>query len=214
MIPEYRLKLHQCMVSAGLSSLRSLSISSGVSRRQIGRLQSGEAHLLSVHHALRLARSLQLSLPALLQQFSPTEEQMPPSHAPSEAIVAEYQRLKEALASARSQHLQDFQAETLNILETLLLYWPTAAFQAKQNPDKPAIQLLPLLQPLEKLLQTWGIERIGEVGQIVNYNPQMHQWVETASPPERGLSVCISHIGYRQADKLLYRAKVRLAEVP
>jgi molecular chaperone GrpE (heat shock protein) len=114
---------------------------------------------------------------------------------------------------ARSQHRQDFQTETLNILETLLLYWPTAAFQARQNPDKPAIQLLPLLQPLETLLQTWAIETIGDVEQIVSYNPQMHQWVETTSPPERGISVRVSHVGYRQGDKLLYRAKVRQVKV-
>jgi hypothetical protein len=206
---NYRLKLRQCMAATGIPSLRSLAIASSVSRRQIGRLQAGEAHLLSVHHALQLARSLQLSFPELLQRFSPVAEQMQSSPEPSDAIVAEYERLKQELASARSQHLQGFQSETLNILEPLLLQWPTAAYAAQQNPTAPAVRLLPLLQPLEKLLQTWQIEPIGAVGQTVSYDPQMHQWADPTPPPEMSVSVRISHIGYQQADKLLYRAKVR-----
>jgi hypothetical protein len=97
---DYRLKLRQCMVLADILSLRSLSTSSGVSRRQIGWVQVGEAHRLSVHDALQLARSLQLSLAVFLQQFSPVTEQMQPSVEPSEAIVAEYQRLKGAIATS------------------------------------------------------------------------------------------------------------------
>jgi transcriptional regulator with XRE-family HTH domain len=216
--PDYRLTLQQCMATVGLLSLRSLSTSSGVSRRQIGRLQAGEAHLLSVEHALQLARSLQLSLPELLQQFSSLNlgelgehlgEPVQPNLEPSEAVVAEYKRLKDELAHARSQHLQDFQAETLNILEPLLLQWPTAAYAAQQNPTAPATRLLPLLQPLEKLLQTWQIQPIGAVAQTVSYSPQVHQWTDTTPPPEPTTSVRVSHIGYQQNNKLLYRAKVR-----
>jgi transcriptional regulator with XRE-family HTH domain len=212
--PDYRRILQQCMAAAGFLSLRSLSVASGVSRRQISRLQAGEAHLLSVHHALQLARSLQLPLPELLQRLSPVvlDERRPPNLEPSAAIAAEYERLKAELASARSQHLQSFQAETLNTLETLLLQWPTAAYAAQQNPTAPAIRLLPLLQPLEKLLQAWQIEPIGAVGQTVPYEPQMHQWTGVTEPPEPSASVRISHVGYRQAGRLLYRAKVRLVE--
>ncbi len=208
---DYRLNLQQCMAAAGFPSLRSLSSASGISRRQISRLQVGEAHLLSVHHALQLARSLQLSLPELLQQFSSVElDERQPNLEPSAAIVAEYERLKAELASARSQHFQSFQAETLNTLETLLLQWPTAAYAAQQNPTAPAIRILPLLQPLEKLLQTWEIEPIGTVGQTVPYEPQIHQCTSATPPPKPGTSVRISHVGYRQAGKLLYRAKVQL----
>jgi hypothetical protein len=212
--PDYRRILQQCMAAAGFLSLRSLSVASGVSRRQISRLQVGEAHLLSVRHALQLARLLQLSLPELLQRLSPVvlDERIPPNLGPSDAIAAEYKRLKAELASARLQHLQSFQAETLNTLETLLLQWPTAAYAAQQNPTAPAIRLLPLLQPLEKLLQTWQIEPIGAVGQTVPYEPQMHQWTGTTPPPEPSASVRISHVGYKQAGKLLYRAKVRLVK--
>jgi transcriptional regulator with XRE-family HTH domain len=212
--PDYRLALQQSMAAAGLMSLRSLSVASGVSRRQIRRLQAGEAHFLSVQHALQLARSLQLSLPMLLQRFSSVkpDDRILPNLEPSDAIVAEYERLRAELSGARSQHFQSFQAETLNTLETLLLQWPTAAYAAQQNPTAPAIRLLPLLQPLEKLLQTWQIEPIGIVGQRVPYEPQMHQWTDATPSPQPNASVRISHVGYRQANKLLYRAKVRLVD--
>lgn len=191
------------MKAAGISSLRSLSQQSGVSRRQIDKLRSGETHQLSVHHVLQLARALKLSSSELLQLEAESQSPNP------EAIQAEYQRLKNELAVMRSQLRQEFQAETLNTLEPLLLQWPTAAYAAQNNPTAPAVRLLPLLKPLEQLLQSWQIEPIGTVGQVVPYTPQIHQWAGEAVPPEGNQSVQISHVGYRQGDKLLYRAKVK-----
>ena len=141
--------LHDWMKAAGISSLRSLSQQSGVSRRQIDKLRSGETHQLSVHHVLQLARALKLSSSELLQLEAESQSLNP------EAIQAEYQRLKDELAVMRSQLRQEFQAETLNTLEPLLLQWPTAAYAAQNNPTAPAVRLLPLLKPLEQLLQSW-----------------------------------------------------------
>lgn len=196
------------MQAAGISSLRSLSQLSGVSRRQIEKLRSGETHQLSVNHALQLARALKISPSELLQLEA--EPQVPNTAA----IQTEYQRLKDELGELRSQLLQEFQAETLNILEPLLLQWPTAANAAQKNPTAPAVRLLPLLKPLERLLQAWQIEPIGSVGQVVPYTPQIHQWAGETAPPESNESVQISHIGYRQGDKLLYRAKVKVLVSP
>lgn len=222
--PDYVQILRQSMTAVGLPSLRSLSENSGVSRRQVRRLQTGEAHLLSVQHAQQLARSLQISLPELIQTFSPTTLALTPESGPAETtstettstettqaettIVAEYQRLKNEMAQMRSQLFQVFQLETLNTLETLLLYWPTAAHKAKQDPTAPAVKLLPLLRPLETLLQSWAIETIGAVGETVCYNPQFHQWNAPHSPPERDAPVRITHVGYRQSHRILHRAKV------
>jgi transcriptional regulator with XRE-family HTH domain len=194
-------QLSDWMAVASIASVRSLSRLSGVSRRQIEKLRSGETHLLSVHHAIQLAKILNISLSELLQL-----ENTPPS------VHAEYQRLKAEMVEVRSQAFQSFQAETLNTLEPLLLQWPTAAYAAQNNPTAPAIRLLPLLKPLERLLQSWQIETIGTVGQVVPYAPQRHQWTGDTAPPEMNHPVQISHVGYRQADKLLYRAKVRLPQ--
>ncbi len=198
----------------GISSLRALAVQSSVSRRQIERLRCGESHRLTLRDALQLAQSLQLSFPMLLEQFSDAGleagllspaslERMQPT------LRAEYQRLEEKLAQVRSQLQQEFQAEALNILEPLLLQWPTAAYAAHQNPTAPAVRLLPLLLPIEKLLQSWQIEPIGTVGQIVPFQPQLHQWNAQTPSPDAGQPVRLSHVGYRQGDRLLYRAKVK-----
>jgi transcriptional regulator with XRE-family HTH domain len=189
------------MEAAGISSLRSLSQLSGVSRRQIEKLRSGETHQISIHHALQLAHALKISPSELLN--------LEPQGVHTEAIQAEYQRLKDELAGIRSQLLQEFQAETLNTLEPLLLQWPTAAYAAQKNPTAPAVRLLPLLKPLERLLQAWQIEPIETVGQVVPYSPQLHQWAGDAALPEVNQPVQVSHVGYRQGEKLLYRAKVK-----
>jgi transcriptional regulator with XRE-family HTH domain len=201
---DFSEQLQGWMQAAGISSLRSLSQLSGVSRRQIEKLRSGDTHQLSVDRALKLANALKISLSELLQLDAE------PQNLNAEAIQSEYQRLKDELAGLRSQLLQEFQIETLNILEPLLLQWPTAASAAQKNPTAPAVRLLPLLNPLEQLLQNWQIEPIGSVGQVVPYTPQIHQWAGETVPPEGNESVQISHIGYRQGDKLLYRAKVKV----
>jgi molecular chaperone GrpE (heat shock protein) len=211
--PDYRTQLSRCMRSAGIPSLRSLATESGVSRQQIERLRRGEAHRLSVDRALKLAQLLQLSLSELLQYFSAEKsEVLQPVSSQLKDISIEYRRLEEKLKQARSDQLQEFQSEVLNTLEPLLLQWPTAAYAAQQNPTAPAVRLIPLLRPLETLLQSWQIEPIGKVGEIVEFNPHLHQWSAATPTPESGDSVRVSHVGYRQGDRLLYRAKVRSAE--
>ncbi len=202
--PDPAERLSQWMARAKIPSVRSLSRQSGVSRRQIEKLQSGDVHLIAVGHALQLAQTLNISLSELLQlEHQPVNQQ---------AVQAEYERLKSEMAELRSQAFQSFQTETLNILEPLLLQWPTAAYAAQKNPTAPAVRLLPLLNPLERLLQHWQIEAIGIVGEVVPYAPQRHQWAGDSAPSAVDSPVQISHVGYQQADKLLYRAKVHLPD--
>jgi molecular chaperone GrpE (heat shock protein) len=69
-----------------------------------------------------------------------------------------------------------------------------------------AVKLLPLVRPIEQLLQKWEVEEIAPVGAEVAYDPQLHQLLEgTAQPGEK---VKVRYTGYHQGDKLLYRAKV------
>ncbi len=122
------------------------------------------------------------------------------------ALRQEYQRLQTQMQQQRETLMQEFQQSSLQVLESLLLQLPTAAFAAQQNDQLPAVRLLPLLRPLEQLIQTWGVEAIAAVGAEIPYNPQWHQLMEgTAQPGDR---VKVRYTGYRQGEKLLYRAKV------
>ncbi|MDZ7962140.1 MAG: nucleotide exchange factor GrpE [Aulosira sp. DedQUE10] len=122
-------------------------------------------------------------------------------------LKREYERSQLALEQQRELLQQEFQQTSLQLLESLLLQWPTAAQRAKENQQLAAIKIVPLVQkPLEKLLQAWGVEAIAPVGAEVPYNPQFHQLIEGSSQP--GEIVKVRYIGYRQGEKLLYRAKV------
>ncbi|MFW6367937.1 MAG: hypothetical protein ACOCZG_02165 [Halothece sp.] len=40
---------------------------------------------------------------------------------------------------------------------------------------KPTPRVIKLLNPLEKLIQSWAVSKIGQVGEEVPYNPKQHQ---------------------------------------
>ncbi len=137
-------------------------------------------------------------------------------------LKSEYERSQLALEQQRETLRQEFQQRSLQLLESLLLQWPTAAHKAQENPqlqwptaahkaqENPqlaAIKIVPLVQkPLEKLLQEWGVEAIAPVGAELPFDPQWHQLMEGNSQP--GNLVKVRYTGYRQGEKLLYRAKV------
>jgi molecular chaperone GrpE (heat shock protein) len=50
------------------------------------------------------------------------------------------------------------------------------------------------------------VEAIAPVGAEIPYDPQLHQLME--GNPQLGEIVKVRYTGYRQGDKLLYRAKV------
>ncbi|AFZ26528.1 molecular chaperone GrpE (heat shock protein) [Cylindrospermum stagnale PCC 7417] len=122
-------------------------------------------------------------------------------------LQREYQRILLVLEQQREVLLQEFQQSSLHSLETLLLQWPTAAQKAQENPQLAAVKIVPLVQKsLENLLQTWGIQAIAPVGAELPYNPQLHQLMAGSS--QLGETVKVRYTGYRQGEKLLYRAKV------
>ena len=128
---------------------------------------------------------------------------------PSEVLITlqqEYQRLQQQLEQQRETLMQEFQQSSLQVLESWLVQWPTAAYAAQQNEQLPAVRLLPLIRPVESLLQQWGVEAIAPVGAEVPYDPQHQQLMSGSAQP--GDKVRVRYTGYRQGDKLLYRAKV------
>ena len=139
----------------------------------------------------------------------PTDPQQGQLQQKLDALKREYQYLQTQLQDQQIHLWQEYQRSTLQILESLLLQWPTVAYAARKNPEAPAVKILPLLQPLEQLLASWGIVPIGEVGADIAYDPQWHQLMPTAGrAPALEDQVRVRYVGYRQGEQLLYRAKV------
>ncbi|MEH2113969.1 nucleotide exchange factor GrpE [Nostoc sp.] len=206
-------KLQDLMQQVGISSFKALSRAAGVSERQILRLRQGKLEQMRVDVLLKLSSVLQISLSELIATFSTVEllqEKTAPTHELLQEITdlrREYDRSQLQLEQQREILLQELQQSTLQLLESLLLQWPTAAQKAQENPQLPAVKIVPLVQkPLEKLLQAWGVEAIAPVGAELPYDPQLHQLMEGTAQP--GEIVKVRYTGYLQGEKLLYRAKV------
>lgn len=206
---DFTHSLQQLMQRVGISSYKALSQAAGVSPKQLQRLRRGEIEQMRVEVLLKLSQALQISLAQLVATFSEIEVG---AETPAEELQQvvdlkqEYQRLQAQLANQRQELWQEFQLASLQVIESWLLQWPTAAQKAQENSQLPAVKLLPLLRPVENLLQQWGVEAIAPVGAEVAYDPQLHQLLEGNSQP--GKKVKVRYTGYRQGDKLLYRAKV------
>ncbi len=219
----YSQRLKDWMATVGLPSYRALAKVSDVPRSQINRLRAGQAEELSVRAAGAIAQSLRCSLSTLMAQFSAVfplegvprgqgEHPLDPSATDAKlaALRQECLRLQGQLDAAQEQAEQAVRQEVLQDLESLLLLWPTAAHAARQNPTAPALKLMPLLRPLEQLLARWGITAIETVGETTHFDPTQHQWADPhIEAPAPGGRVRVTHVGYRQGEQLLYRAKVR-----
>ncbi|TVP59418.1 MAG: nucleotide exchange factor GrpE [Nodularia sp. (in: Bacteria)] len=210
-------KLQNLMQRVNISSFKALSRDAAVSERQILHLRHGKLEQMRVDVLFKLSQVLKISLSELIETFSSlscreaVNSVSPHSQLPSETEIAElkveYQRSQLQLAQQREILTQEFQQSSLQLLESLLLQWPTAAQKAQENPQLAAIKIVPLVQnSLERLLQDWGIEAIAPVGAEVAYNPQMHQLMAGTAQP--GEIVKVRYTGYLQGEKLLYRAKV------
>ncbi|HBL11076.1 MAG TPA: hypothetical protein DD379_06655 [Cyanobacteria bacterium UBA11162] len=204
---NYTQQLQELMQQLGVSSFKQLSRTTGISERQVKRLRQGKILEMRLETVLKLAEVFQVSVDQLVTMFSsPSLSPTNPPEVENPALKQEYQRLQHQLEQQRETLIQEFQQSSLQILESFLVQWPTAAYAAQQNDQLPAIRLLPLIKPVEQLLQEWGIEAIASVGEELPYDPQWHQLMSgTAQPGDR---VRVRYIGYRQGDKLLYRAKV------
>ncbi len=210
--PDFTHQLQDLMQRVGISSYKVLSKTAGVSERQLLRLRRGELQQQRVDVLLKLSQVLQVSLSELVATFSQVELGAGKATPPEELQQAvtdlkqEYQRLQAQLANQRQELCQEFQQSSLQVIESWLLQWPTAAHKAQENSQLAAVKLLPLVRPIQQLLQQWGVEAIAPVGAEIPYDPQLHQLLEGTAQP--GETVKVRYTGYRQGEKLLYRAKV------
>jgi transcriptional regulator with XRE-family HTH domain len=194
-------QLQQLMQQAGVSTFKQLSRTAGVSERQVMRLRRGEVAQMRVETLVKLSQVLKVSASELLETFGQIE-----AESGVVALRKEYQRLQTQLEQQRETLKQEFQQSSLQALESFLLFWPTAAYKAQENPQLPAVNLLRLVSPVEKLVQQWGVEAIASVGEEIAYDPQLHQLIEGTAQP--GQTVRVRNIGYRHGEKLLHRVKV------
>ena len=201
---DFTHRLQLLMQQAGVSSFTALSRKAGVSERQVRRLRQGQVGQMRVETLLKISQVLQVSMTELLTSFDQTQQVNEPESQTD--LRREYQRLQQQMHEQREALIQEFQQSSLQVLESWLVQWPTAAYAAQQNQQLPAVRLLPLVRPVEQLLQEWGVEAIASVGAEIPYDPHLHQLMEGNAQP--GTTVRVRYIGYRQREKLLYRAKV------
>ena len=235
---NYTAALQHLMEQNGISSFKALSRQAGVSEWQVKQLRQGQTTRMRLEPILKLSQVLGLKLTDFLDAFGvegfkaagaigvdnqPTLDEGPLTANPSDweakqsadkivALEQEYQRLQTQLAQQEASLRQKFQQDTLQTLESWLLQWPTVAYAVQQNPQIPASRLLPLLRPMENLLNIWEVSAIAPVGSEVPYDPQRHQLMEGSAQP--GDPVKVRYTGYFQKEKLLHRAKVSPVSLP
>ncbi len=205
---DFTQKLLELMQQKNISSFKALSKLAGVSEYQIQRLRRGEIQQMRLEFLVKLSQALQIDLSELIVNFS--QIALIKQQSSSKEITdlkKEYERLQKQLENQEKLLLAQFQQSSLQILESLLIQFPTAAQRARENRQLPAANIIPLIEkPITRLLQEWGIEAIASVGTELPYEPEIHQLIEgDAQPSEK---VKIRYTGYLQGDKLLYRAKV------
>jgi transcriptional regulator with XRE-family HTH domain len=203
--PDYTPQLRDLMRSCDISSFRQLCDRTGISEKQLRRLRRGQIAELRLITLQRLAEGLGVSIAQLLTIFEMIPE-LKDNSPTTTALQREYDRLQTQLNEQKQTLWQEFQQTSLQTLEPWLLQWSAAAYAAQQNPQVSAVKLLPLLRPIEQLLAQWEIEPTAIVGSEIPYDPQQHQLMSGTA--EVGQLVRVRYAGYRQGDRLLYRAKV------
>jgi molecular chaperone GrpE (heat shock protein) len=207
--------LHDLMQQVNISSLDELSIVAKVARLQLVRIQRGLILNISVGAVARIAQALNISIDSLIETFVEQtavnlEPKTPETNDALAACQQEYRQLQQEMLQQQEFLEAEFQKTSLETIESWLLQWPTAAAAVRKNPQLPASRLLSLVEPVEELLKQWNVETIATVGEHLAYNPQYHQLLKGAAEP--GDLVEVRYVGYKQEDKLLYKAKVSPVE--
>jgi transcriptional regulator with XRE-family HTH domain len=138
-IPDYAPQLQRLMQQAGLSGDRELSQKAGVSEIQLSRLRRGLALQTRADILLKISQALQISLTELLATLAPDYVEL--EKAPPTALEQEYQRLQASIEQQRESLMEEFQLSSVQILESWMLQWPTAASKAQENHNLRATAL-------------------------------------------------------------------------
>ncbi|AFZ48282.1 transcriptional regulator, XRE family [Cyanobacterium stanieri PCC 7202] len=185
--------LSALITNAGFTDYLDFSRRTGIGELILHRIDCGLLEQMPLKHLRMIARALNMSvgdfIVAIEGESGVSDSKIPISNDLTQEIT------------------QQVQQSVIEILESLLLQLPTMIKVVEKNPQLPASRLVPLLKPLNKLLSHWDIKAIAPVGAIVKYDPQQHQLMSETEEKVNDL-VEIRYVGYRQKDKLLYRARV------
>ncbi len=214
---EQLLKLMQVV---GINSFKALGDRAQLSRRAIDTIRQGYAESIKYKDLYRLSQILQTDLHGFMQVFGSLEvEDLAGDISESknsndliaseiDEIRAEYQRLQQKLERQKADSRSEFEQETLQKLESMLLQLPTAAYAAQNNPTMPARNILPLLRPFDELLKAWGIKPIAQVGEQVSYDPHWHELMDGEA--DLDAMAIVRYVGYTKQGRLLHRARVSI----
>ena len=155
---------------------------------------------------VKISRTFQISIDEFISIFGDRDPRSPDRSI--EALQQEYQQLQQQFQQQRETLQAEFQFQSLQTIESFLTYFPTAKHAAINNPDFPASKLFPLVGSIDRLIQSWGVTVIGDIGSQVNYDPRWHQLIAGIASPDQ--LVTVRYVGYRQDEKLIFRAKVGL----
>lgn len=204
--------LQDLMRQVNITDIYELSNVAGVARLPIIRIQRGLILNVSTGAIAKIAKALNISIDSLIETFTEPgtniQTETPPSQS-NDALAAcrqEYHKLQQEMLQQQEFLEIEFQKSSLETIESWLLQWPTAVAAVNKNPQLPAARLLALVEPVEQLIKQWNVETIATVGEQVAYNPQYHQLIKGLAQP--GEMVEVRYVGYKQEDKLLYKAKV------
>jgi molecular chaperone GrpE (heat shock protein) len=203
--------LRLLMKQVGISSFQILSERTGISRRAIDTLRKRNAATLRYADLAKLAEVLQIEVTEVIAKFISDSNNPQSPILEVAALREEYQRLQQKLEQQKLELRSQFERETIQQLESLILQLPSAAYAAQQNPNMLAKNILPLLRPIDALLQKWEITAIGAVGKEVDFDSQKHQLMEGSDEIKDGDVAIVRYVGYMQGEKLLYRARVSIA---
>ncbi len=197
-------QLRELMQQVGTNSFKELARSTGISAHTINKLRSGKIDTLRWESIVKISRTFQISIDEFISIFGDCDLRSPDRSV--EKLQQEYQQLQQQFQQQRQILQSEFQFQSLQTLESFLTYFPTAKQAAINNPDFPASKLFPLTGSINRLIRSWGVTVIGAVGEKVNYDPRWHQLVSGTANPDA--LVTVRYVGYRQGEKLIFRAKV------
>jgi transcriptional regulator with XRE-family HTH domain len=199
------------MVRSGLGSFRELALAAGVSERALRRLRRGELAGLRLEILERVGSVLGLDWRLWLGPIADPMTADPTELLRQiELLRQEYGRLELRLAGEADRVRLEVQRSALTLLEPWLKNWPKVIYAVETSrPELPLAQVLGLLGPIDRLLESWDLIRIGAIGDVIAFDPTKHVAIE-GSPNLNDL-VIVRRPGYRQGELLLARAEVTSA---